>query len=69
MSCLLTAGRQEVCKDSVGGLQGVYFINFESGSFTKNGDGEITWNEAAASIYRLTKEMKSGNRDVWVSTG
>ena len=42
MSCLLTAGRQEVCKDSVGGLQGVYFINFESGSFTKNGDGEIT---------------------------
>jgi len=42
MSCNLTAGRQEVCKDSVGGLQGVYFINFESGSFTKNGDGEVT---------------------------
>ena len=42
MSCNLTAGRQEVCKDSVGGLQGVYFINFESGSFTKNADGEIT---------------------------
>jgi hypothetical protein len=42
MSCNITAGRQEVCKDSVGGLQGVYFINFESGSFTKNGDGEVT---------------------------
>jgi hypothetical protein len=42
MSCNLTAGRQEVCKDSVGGLQGVYFINFESGSFTKNGSGEVT---------------------------
>ena len=42
MSCNLTAGRQEVCKDSVGGLQGVYFINFQSGSFTKNGDGEVT---------------------------
>ena len=42
MSCNLTAGRQEVCKDSVGGLQGVYFINFESGSFTKNADGEVT---------------------------
>jgi hypothetical protein len=42
MSCNLTAGRQEVCKDSVGGLQGVYFINFESGSFTKNAGGEIT---------------------------
>ena len=35
MSCDLTAGRQEVCKDSVGGLQGVYFLNFESGSFAK----------------------------------
>jgi len=42
MSCNLTAGRQEVCKDSVGGLQGVYFINFESGSFTKNVSGEVT---------------------------
>ena len=42
MSCNLTAGSQEVCKDSVGGLQGVYFINFESGSFTKNGSGEVT---------------------------
>jgi len=42
MSCNLTAGRQEVCKDSVGGLQGVYFINFQSGSFTKNADGEVT---------------------------
>ena len=41
-TCNLSAGRQEVCKDSVGGLQGVYFINFESGSFTKNGSGEIT---------------------------
>ena len=36
-------------------------------SFDINGDGEITWNEAAGSIYKLTKEMKSGNRDVWVS--
>jgi hypothetical protein len=40
--CTISAGRQEVCKDSVGGLQGVYFINFESGSFTKNGSGEVT---------------------------
>ena len=42
MACDLTAGRQEVCKESVGGLQGVYFINFDSGSFTKNGSGQIT---------------------------
>ena len=34
MSCSLTQGRQEVCKESVGGLQGVYFINYTTGSFT-----------------------------------
>ena len=34
MACNLTQGRQEVCKESVGGLQGVYFLNFTTGSFT-----------------------------------
>ena len=43
MACDLTAGRQEVCKESVGGLQAVYFINFVSGStFTRPSDEEIT---------------------------
>ncbi len=50
MSCNLTNGRQEVCKDSVGGLQGVYFINFETGSFTKNGSGEVT-NLSGSTVY------------------
>ena len=30
MSCNLTAGRNEVCKESVGGLAGVYFVNYTS---------------------------------------
>ena len=30
MACNLTAGRNEVCKESVGGLAGVYFVNFTS---------------------------------------
>ena len=36
MACNLSLGRQEVCKDSVGGIAGVYFMNFDltSGSFT-----------------------------------
>jgi hypothetical protein len=42
MACNLTAGRNEPCKDAIGGLQGVYFLNFSTGSFTKNGDLEIT---------------------------
>ena len=41
MSCLLSAGRQEVCKESIGGLQGVYFINFETGSFSKDVNGLV----------------------------
>ncbi len=33
MACNLSAGRQEVCKESIGGIQGVYFINYTTGSF------------------------------------
>tara|TARA_R110002167_G_scaffold117492_2_gene293495 strand:- start:1236 stop:1784 length:549 start_codon:yes stop_codon:yes gene_type:complete len=35
MACDLTNGRAEVCKESVGGIQGVYFLNYQSGSFDK----------------------------------
>ena len=42
MACNLTQGRQEVCKESIGGLAGVYFINYTTGSFTKNGSGQVT---------------------------
>jgi len=51
MSCLLTQGRQEVCKESVGGLQGAYFINFTTGSFTKNGSGEVTALPSGSTVY------------------
>lgn len=42
MSCNLTQGRQEVCKESVGGLAGVYFVNYTTGSFSKNANEEVT---------------------------
>ena len=42
MACNLTQGRQEVCKESVGGLAGVYFLNYTTASFSKNANGEIT---------------------------
>ena len=29
MPCLLTKGRAESCKDTVGGLKAVYFIDFQ----------------------------------------
>lgn len=51
MACNLTQGRQEVCKESVGGLQGAYFINFTTGSFTKNASGEVTALPSGSTVY------------------
>ena len=51
MACLLTQGRQEVCKESVGGLSGVYFINYTTGSFTKNGSGQVTALPSGSTVY------------------
>jgi hypothetical protein len=51
MACNLSAGRQEVCKESIGGLQGVYFINYTTGSITKNGSGEVTALPSGSTVY------------------
>ena len=51
MSCLITQGRNEVCKESVGGLQGVFFINYSTGSFTTNATGEITAVPSGSNLY------------------
>lgn len=42
MSCNLTLGRLEPCKDKVGGLKAVYFINYQPLSVTLGTDGDIT---------------------------
>jgi hypothetical protein len=52
MACDLTAGRQEVCKESVGGLAGVYFVNFQTGSFDKDGNGLVDgFPESGMNVY------------------
>ena len=51
MACNLSAGRQEVCKESIGGLQGVYFVNYTTGSFTKNVSGELTAVPSGSTLY------------------
>jgi hypothetical protein len=51
MSCNLSAGRNEVCKDSIGGLAGVYFLNYTTSSFTKNGSGEVTAFPSGSTVY------------------
>ena len=50
-TCNLSAGRNEVCKESIGGLAGVYFLNYTTGSFTKNVAGEITAFPSGSSVY------------------
>jgi hypothetical protein len=39
MACTISLGRQEVCKESVGGLAGVYFTPYTTASFTHESDG------------------------------
>jgi hypothetical protein len=51
MACNLSAGRNEVCKESIGGIQGVYFINYTTGSFTKNVGGEVTAVPSGSTLY------------------
>ena len=51
MACVLTQGRQEVCKESIGGLQGVYFINYTTGSFTKGANGQVSALPSGSTVY------------------
>jgi hypothetical protein len=51
MACNLSAGRNEPCKESVGGLTGVYFLNFTTASFTSNANGEITAFPSGSTVY------------------
>ena len=51
MACNLTLGRTEPCKESVGGLTGVYFMNFTTASFSTNANGEITAYPSGSTVY------------------
>ena len=55
MACNLSQGRQEVCKESIGGIQGVYFLNYPSSSyaptFTKDANGQITGFPSGSVVY------------------
>ena len=54
MACNLASSRTEPCKDSVGGLQAVYFINYnDSASFaSEDADGLITSLGASTTVYK-----------------
>jgi hypothetical protein len=50
LNCQLSAGRNEVCKESVGGIQGVYFINYSTGSISKT-NNEVTAIPSGSTLY------------------
>lgn len=51
-TCNLSAGRNEVCKDSIGGIQAVYFMNWDSGSFSEDAADLITAFPADSTVYK-----------------
>ena len=62
MSCNLTAGRNEVCKESVGGIAGVYFVNF-TGSLANatNGESDALIESLPAGLTAYYYELKGNS--------
>lgn len=58
-SCDIANGRIEQCKDSIAGLQAVYFINYQTGSLTLDSDNQITAFPSGLTAYKF--ELKGAN--------
>lgn len=61
MACDISAGRLEPCKDSVGGLKAVYFVNYDADIYTDATivSGEITAFGSAITLYKY--DLKGAN--------
>ena len=60
MACNISTGRLEPCKDSIAGLSNVYFINFNTGSFTLNANGEVTAFPSGSTVYQYQLKGVNG---------
>jgi len=64
MACDLTLGRAELCKDSVGGLKNIYFVNYDditSYTYDVTDTDLIATIVGAATINAYKYELKGGN--------
>jgi hypothetical protein len=59
MACNISLGYNEPCKDSVAGLTAVYFMNFNTGSFTLNATDVVTAFPSGSTVYKY--ELKGTN--------
>jgi hypothetical protein len=62
MACNLSAGRNEVCKDSIGGIAGVYFVNF-TGSLANvtNGESDALVEQLPTGLTAYYYELKGNS--------
>jgi len=62
MACDLTLGRKEPCKDVVGGLKSVYFVNFgDLGTVTRANDEITNMTGNSGSLTAFKYELKGAN--------
>ena len=52
MSCNISLGRLEGCKDQVGGLNAIYFLNFDDATYTLDANGDASLSETTPSAYK-----------------
>ena len=52
MSCNISLGRLEGCKDQVGGLNAIYFVNFDDATYTLDADGVASVVESTPNAYK-----------------
>ena len=59
MACNLTLGRNEVCKESVGGISGVYFVNYTASlANATNGDSDALIESLPAGLTAYFYDLK-----------
>ena len=62
MACDISLGRLEPCKDAVGGLNAVYFVNFgDATGYTYNGTNTDVIDEVAGTPSAYKYELKGGS--------
>jgi hypothetical protein len=52
MSCTLTSGRTEPCRDAIGGLKAIYLANFLEDGFTVDASEAIAINAALTEVFK-----------------
>tara|TARA_R110002020_G_scaffold183772_1_gene380198 strand:+ start:1402 stop:1974 length:573 start_codon:yes stop_codon:yes gene_type:complete len=61
MACDLTLGRKEPCKDVVGGIKNIYFVNYGALGTVALTDDEITNMTTAATVVAFKYELKGNS--------